>query len=31
VMGVEDSRMTSVIKRERERKVRWYENLLRVD
>jgi len=30
-MGVEDARMTSVIERERERGVGWYENLLRAD
>jgi len=26
-MGAKDARMTSVIEREREREVRWYENL----
>ena len=31
VMGVEDARMTSVLRREGEREVRWYEKFLRAD
>jgi len=30
-MGVEDARMTSVLRREGEREVRWYEKFLRAD